>query len=190
MAVLRKVGDKPWHWPTASTSDVRTSENVSDKRLSLPPPRTRGVESRSYPSRRVIPILIAESTAGTNRFSKWVKRSLDWAIVLAVSLVAVPLSLPVALAVSFHDRGPVFSRQQRASVGLRKFDLLVFRRIAPNEISVEETGQVRFDHALVTPGGWMIRRPKIDEMPQLLNVLRGYMSLVGPRPMVPEVVQR
>ena len=104
-------------------------------------------------------------------------------------LLASPIFLITSLAIWLTDRGPVFYRQTRAGLFGRPFKLLKFRSMWMHELPPVQVGQVRNDHPMVTPVGRWIRRLKIDELPQLLNVLRGEMTLIGPRPTVLEQVE-
>jgi lipopolysaccharide/colanic/teichoic acid biosynthesis glycosyltransferase len=115
------------------------------------------------------------------------KRVFDIAVSLSALILLVPALVVIALLVKLSSPGPVFYRQQRVSRGGRLFQLFKFRtmmvgadRMAPN---VSATGDPR-----VTSVGSFLRRSYLDELPQLLNVLRGDMSLVGPRPETPEFV--
>ena len=115
------------------------------------------------------------------------KRLFDLAVSLTALTLLVPLLAVIALLVKLGSPGPVLYRQQRVSRGGRLFELLKFRtmvvgadRMAPN---VSATGDPR-----VTRVGAFLRKTYLDELPQLLNVLRGDMSLVGPRPETPEFV--
>jgi lipopolysaccharide/colanic/teichoic acid biosynthesis glycosyltransferase len=105
-------------------------------------------------------------------------------------LLLWPLMLLMAAFIYLEDHGPVFYNQLRTGRGFREFDLRKFRSMRLNNIPVEQIGQVRQDHPFVTRIGRLIRRFKIDELPQLFNVLRGQMSLVGPRPAIPEQALR
>jgi lipopolysaccharide/colanic/teichoic acid biosynthesis glycosyltransferase len=103
-----------------------------------------------------------------------------------------PVLLITALAVWISDPGPVFFRQTRTGRGGRPFQMIKFRSMRLNNLPVdtpEEIGEGR-GHPLVTSAGRWLRRLKLDELPQLLNVLRGEMTFVGPRPAVPEQVAR
>ena len=108
------------------------------------------------------------------------------AFLALLGLLAVsPLLLLAAAAVAVTSRGPVLFRQQRAGLGGRPFELLKLRTMF-----VHPPGQgftARGDRR-VTPVGRWLRRTKADELPQLWNVVRGDMSLVGPRPEVPDYV--
>jgi lipopolysaccharide/colanic/teichoic acid biosynthesis glycosyltransferase len=115
------------------------------------------------------------------------KRVFDISVSLLALVLLIPVLAAIALAVKLGSPGPILYRQQRVSQNGRRFRLLKFRtmvvgadRMAPN---VSATGDPR-----VTSIGRLLRRWYLDELPQLLNVLRGDMSLVGPRPETPEFV--
>lgn len=105
---------------------------------------------------------------------------------LGMLLLSPPL-LAIALAVWLGDRGPVLYRQERVGRGGRPFTMLKFRSMVAGADRKGRLVTVGGD-ARVTPVGRWIRRLKLDELPQLLNVLRGEMSLVGPRPEVQRYV--
>jgi len=108
------------------------------------------------------------------------KRCFDLALTAPAVLLFAPVLLAVALAVRLDSPGPVLFRQRRAGRGGRPFELLKFRTMTDRPRAVD--GEVLADHPELTGVGRLLRRFKIDEMPQLLNVLAGEMSLVGPRP--------
>jgi lipopolysaccharide/colanic/teichoic acid biosynthesis glycosyltransferase len=119
-------------------------------------------------------------------YRRWGKRLLD-ASASAAGLVALsPLLGAVALAIKATDPGPVFFRQTRVGLGFRPFRIVKFRsmRCGGAGPKVTSGGDPR-----VTPIGRLLRKTKLDELPQLFNVLVGDMSLVGPRPEVPEYVE-
>lgn len=109
-----------------------------------------------------------------------VKRFLDGLLIVLTSVVWIPLSLLIALAVRLDSRGPVIFQQQRIGFDGRPFTLYKFRtmRVAPVDTPRFAT---LGDHRL-TRVGRVIRRVRLDELPQLWNALRGDLSLVGPRP--------
>lgn len=113
------------------------------------------------------------------------KRVLD----IGVAALALALTLPVQLlaagAILLEDGSPVLFRQSRAGLGGREFQVVKFRTMRRNDIPPEQMGQVLGSHPLVTRTGRLLRRTKVDELPQLLNVVLGHMSLVGPRPALP-----
>ena len=111
-----------------------------------------------------------------------VKRALDCAISLPVLAVgAIPMGL-VALAIKLDSPGPVLFKQQRIGKDGKVFEILKFRSMCQN---AEHTGSGVYSgkgDARVTRVGKIIRATSIDELPQLINILRGDMSLIGPRP--------
>lgn len=115
------------------------------------------------------------------------KRVMDVALSLLALVLLSPLLLLVAIAVWLESGVPVFFRQTRLGLGGREFNMLKFRSMRHNAAS---TGPyfTEVNDPRITRIGRFIRRTSIDELPQLINVLRGDMSLVGPRPDVP--VQR
>ncbi|WP_286957797.1 MULTISPECIES: sugar transferase [Arsenicicoccus] len=113
------------------------------------------------------------------------KRLLDIAVAGAGLVLTAPVALAVAVAVRREDGGPVLFTQERVGAGGRHFRIHKFRtmRAAGGGPAVSGSDDVR-----VTRVGRLLRRTKLDELPQLYDVLRGEMSLVGPRPEVPEFV--
>ena len=110
------------------------------------------------------------------------KRLFDLTLSGLIMVMLSPLLLIVVLAVRLTSPGPVFFSQVRAGRWGRLFRLYKFRSMVVNKADTAQMGKVGSDHPLVTPVGRIIRRFKIDELPQLWNVLKGEMSLVGPRP--------
>ena len=112
----------------------------------------------------------------------FVKRAMDIAL-SAIGLVAAsPLMLGTAIAIKAYDHGPVIYRQQRLTKDRRRFEILKFRSM---RMDAEKDGVARLaaDHDdRITPVGRFIRAIRFDELPQLFNILRGDMSIVGPRP--------
>jgi lipopolysaccharide/colanic/teichoic acid biosynthesis glycosyltransferase len=109
---------------------------------------------------------------------------MDIALSLAALLALCPLLLAVALLILLQDGLPVFFLQARAGRGGREFGMYKFRSMVKNAASVGPYFTAS-DDPRITRLGRFIRRTSIDELPQLINVLKGDMSLVGPRPDVP-----
>ena len=116
------------------------------------------------------------------------KRVFDIALAIPASLVAAPIVVVSALLVRLDSRGPVFYRGWRTGLGGRPFRIYKLRTM---EADADTAGPeiTRADDQRVTRIGRMLRRTKIDELPQLFNVLSGHMSLVGPRPEHPNYVR-
>jgi lipopolysaccharide/colanic/teichoic acid biosynthesis glycosyltransferase len=120
------------------------------------------------------------------------RRLLDILLSSTALLVASPLMVITAVAVSL-DGGPVFFKQRRAGRLGSDFEILKFRSMRPHNLTTAELmkihGQITSCHPDVTLVGRWIRRFKVDELPQLVNVIKGEMSIIGPRPTVPEQVK-
>lgn len=127
------------------------------------------------------------------RIPRW-KRSLDIVAAAGALLMLLPVMLVVAALVRLSSRGPVVFRQKRAGLGGKPFTIFKFRtmRAGASELTNDELrayneqdGPVfkMKDDPRLTPVGKFLRRTSLDELPQLWNVLRGEMSLVGPRPL-------
>lgn len=115
------------------------------------------------------------------------KRAFDLVFSLLLMLVLLPLLVLLALCVTVTSPGGAFFRQERVGQGGRQFRLLKFRTMRPGS---ERAGQLTIGgrDPRVTQVGYFLRKSKLDELPQLWNVLAGDMSLVGPRPEVPKYV--
>ncbi|MEP7343735.1 MAG: sugar transferase [Gemmatimonadaceae bacterium] len=110
-----------------------------------------------------------------------VKRAMDITAAVLLLLVLSPLLVMVALLIKARMGGPVLFRQPRPGYGERPFGMIKFRTMReprPNEVRELSDGN------RLTPLGRFLRKSSIDELPELLNVLRGEMSLVGPRPLL------
>jgi lipopolysaccharide/colanic/teichoic acid biosynthesis glycosyltransferase len=113
------------------------------------------------------------------------KRVVDAIVALVLLVVLSPFLLLTALVVKLSDFGPVFFVQARAGKNSQVFVLLKFRTMRAERIP-DPKELVPLDHSDVTRLGRVLRRLKIDELPQLWNIFRGEMSLVGPRPTLPD----
>ncbi len=116
------------------------------------------------------------------------KRFLDIISAIAGILVLWPVALLVAVAVKMTSPGPVLFHQERMGRYGHTFDIVKFRTMAV-ENSYQGCQVTAGGDPRITPVGQFLRRHKLDELPQLLNVLRGEMSVVGPRPEVPEFAE-
>lgn len=130
------------------------------------------------------------STSTTHMWShRAIRRGLDLAAGLVLGAVLLVVLPPVAAAIKATSPGPVFYRQVRVGRGGRPFTMVKFRSmVADAERDGAPQWAVEGDPR-VTPVGRFLRRLRLDELPQVINVLRGEMSLVGPRPERPEIVE-
>ncbi len=119
-----------------------------------------------------------------------VRRALDFSAALTLLVVSCPVLLLAALAVRFSSRGPAFYTQVRTGRGGRPFTIYKIRTMVDNCESLTGPRWTMPGDPRITPIGWLLRRSHLDELPQLLNVLKGEMSLIGPRPERPEFVER
>jgi len=133
--------------------------------------------------------LIYSGELGPRRASMFYQTAINVVVAAIGVVVAMPIMLLTALAVRLTSAGPVLYRQVRVGLEGRPFTLYKFRSMRAD--AEAETGAVwaSKDDPRVTPFGRIIRKLRIDEIPQLFNVLKGEMSMVGPRPERPEMVQ-
>ena len=123
--------------------------------------------------------------------TRWLaaKRAIDVIAACVTAVVLLPVILLVAVAVHITSRGPILYRQQRVGRGGHLFTILKFRSMRTDAEAVTGAVWARRNDDRVTPVGRFLRRWRLDELPQLWNVLTGDMSFVGPRPERPEFVK-
>ena len=150
---------------------------------------TNPSEALTLPAHRRIAITIEWFSYAT------LKRVLDLVLSLAVAIVTLPLWVAIVIAIKLDSPGPVFFKQDRVGLNGRHFRCFKFRSMIVNAEAMldemrrsgEVTGlvfKIRNDPR-VTRVGRLLRKSSLDELPQLINVLKGEMSLVGPRPVIP-----
>ncbi|MFO8183966.1 MAG: sugar transferase [Candidatus Aegiribacteria sp.] len=122
-------------------------------------------------------------------WQKLVKACIDYFLSIFVLLVGLPLWLLVAIAIRLDSRGPVFYRQERVGKGGKIFKLFKFRSMVKDAEKKSGPVWAGRNDARVTRVGRLLRKSRLDEIPQLLNVIRGEMSIVGPRPERPVFVE-
>jgi sugar transferase (PEP-CTERM system associated) len=123
-----------------------------------------------------------------NWLSNAVKRILDIIVTLMLAVPALPIMVVTALLIAAEGDGPIIYRQERVGRRGKRFTLLKFRSMTRDAERDGKATWAKVGDARVTRVGRFIRRTRIDELPQLINVLRGEMSIVGPRPERPEFV--
>ena len=116
------------------------------------------------------------------------KRTFDIGVSFVGLILLSPLILLAALAIKLDSPGPIMFRQKRIGKGFRPFLIYKFRTMVQGASDRRRSLTVG-DDPRITSSGRFLRRTKIDEIPQLINVLKGDMSFVGPRPEVPEFVE-
>lgn len=121
---------------------------------------------------------------------RFCKRLIDIICAVVLLVITSPIMLLTALAVKLYDGGPVLYKQVRCTRNMRKFYIMKFRSMRPD---AEQDGVARLAQKgddRITPVGKFIRKCRIDELPQLFNILRGDMSFIGPRPERPEIIEQ
>jgi lipopolysaccharide/colanic/teichoic acid biosynthesis glycosyltransferase len=122
-----------------------------------------------------------------NMYQQFGKRFFDFCSSLIGLIILSPVMLMTAIFIKLNDNGPVFFAQERMGKGFEKFKLLKFRTMIVN---ADKTGEAitKGEDPRITGIGKFLRYDKLDELPQLINVLKGEMSMVGPRPEVEKYV--
>ena len=118
------------------------------------------------------------------------KRTIDIVCSILLLIIACPFMLLTALLIKCYDRGPVFYKQVRCTRDARRFSIIKFRSM---RVDAEKDGVARLaarHDDRITPIGRFIRAVRIDELPQLFNILKGDMSFIGPRPERPEIIEQ
>ena len=127
------------------------------------------------------PLLLYRNN-GLNFEQRFVKRTMDIVVSLLMLIITSPIFLCAAIAIKMYDGGPVFYRQARYTLNGKVFNIYKFRSMI---VDAEKDGksQPATDHdPRITPVGRVLRATRLDELPQLIDILIGNMSLVGPRP--------
>lgn len=176
-------------WQTALIEEIAGTRPRRPTILLLPGPFESLIGTMRYRWINDLP-LIEVMREGDWRAAMPIKRLFDLAGATALALAAAPVFVLVAMAVRLTSTGPVLFRQERVGRALRPFRVIKFRTMRRDAES--KSGEVlaqRNDPRLTSVGGFL-RRYRLDELPQLWNVLAGEMSLVGPRPERPGFVQQ
>jgi lipopolysaccharide/colanic/teichoic acid biosynthesis glycosyltransferase len=126
--------------------------------------------------------LTAEIVSRQHRIHSVVKRAADVVLSATALIVLSPILLGIAIAIWLSDRGPIFFNQVRQGQDCRPFTMYKFRTMHPSPPSSTTEGFTQEHDARITSIGRALRSTHLDELPQLVNILRGDMSVVGPRP--------
>lgn len=124
-----------------------------------------------------------------NRATRRMRRIVDVTLALVLLLIVAPVLLIAAFAIFLEDGGPIVFKQRRAGRFERMFTIYKLRTMKLAECGDRPSPEAKGD-ARITTVGKFIRKTSIDEMPQLLNVVLGHMSLIGPRPEMPMMIAR
>lgn len=121
---------------------------------------------------------------------RFIKRMIDFVCALILAVITSPIMLLTAIAVKVYDGGPVLYKQVRVTRDDKEFKIMKFRSM---RVDAEKDGVARLaskNDDRITPVGKFIRKVRIDELPQLFNILKGDMSFIGPRPERPEIIKQ
>lgn len=135
-----------------------------------------------------LPLISVRNVALDNPINRWLKRTLDLSIAFLVLTLTSPVMLLIALLIKLESAGPVFFAQMRVGLDGKPFPTLKFRTMRQNAPAL--ANWTTKDDPRVTAMGRFLRRYSLDELPQFFNVIRGEMSVVGPRPEQPVWVEK
>lgn len=127
------------------------------------------------------PLLMVKGT-GLTPMQRIIKRAMDLVLCGIAMIPAAPVMLVIAAAIKIEDGGPVFYKQKRMTRGGREFEILKFRSMIVDAEKYAGAVLASEDDPRITKVGKVIRAARLDELPQLINILKGDMSIVGPRP--------
>lgn len=124
------------------------------------------------------------------RFQKLLKKNVDFSVsLIGLGILTIPFAI-IAAAIKLNSKGPVFFRSDRVGKGGKIFKVYKFRTMIKDAMSVGMGIETAKDDFRITSVGKFLRSLSLDELPQLINVLKGEMSLIGPRPALPHQVEK
>jgi len=113
------------------------------------------------------------------------KKIFDYTLALISLIVLAPLFLLIAILIKKDSKGPVFFKQKRVGLNQKIFEIYKFRTMVDGAINIGKGLKIEKNDTRITKLGKFLRKTSLDELPQFINILRGEMSFVGPRPPVP-----
>lgn len=137
-----------------------------------------------------LPVINIRYVPLTNSFNAFIKRLLDIVVTLVAIVAVSPIMLIVAILIKTTSKGPLIYKQERVGLHQKKFNMYKFRSMVVQEASEEKKEWTTKNDPRVTKVGRFIRKTSIDELPQLFNILKGDMSIIGPRPERPYFVEK
>jgi len=133
-------------------------------------------------------VLIFTASPMHHTLQIWLKNTIDFCVAMALLIGTLPVMIVTAIVIKLTSPGPIVYSQQRVGLGGRVFTIYKFRSMR-SDAEKDGAKWAVLNDCRVTPIGKFIRKTRIDELPQLLNVLKGEMSMVGPRPERPQFVE-
>lgn len=137
-----------------------------------------------------LPVINIRYVPLNNTFNAFIKRIMDVVVSLIAILIASPVMIIVAILIKATSKGPLIYKQERVGRHNKNFNMYKFRSMVVQEASAEKKEWTTKDDPRVTKIGKFIRKTSLDELPQLFNILKGDMSLIGPRPERPFFVEK
>ena len=137
-----------------------------------------------------IPVINIRYVPLDNSWNKFIKRISDIILVIIGIIIISPILLVTAILVKYSSPGPVIFKQKRVGINRKEFDIYKFRSMKVQDDQVEKYQWSHEDDPRKTKFGSFIRKTNIDELPQFFNILKGDMSLIGPRPERPFFVDK
>lgn len=155
------------------------------------PPKISDIIIKSSDEMNLVdtPLYICKNT-DISLAQRFLKRVMDIVISLTGIIITSPIMLITAIAIYAYDRGPVLYKQVRCTKGNREFKICKFRSMVVNAEKDGKAQLAKENDSRITPIGKIIRSMRIDELPQFFNILKGDMSVVGPRPERPELIEK
>jgi len=148
--------------------------------------------------------VMKENTPSTRHVSGFLKRTIDILIASVAGIFLLPILIPIALIIRLSDSGPILFRQKRIGRDGKEFMLYKFRSMVPdagerldNLLKTDPNARAEWmatqkleNDPRITPFGEFLRKSSLDELPQILNILKGHMAVVGPRPIVKGEIEK
>ena len=137
-----------------------------------------------------LPVINIRYVPLSNTLNWWIKRAVDFVGALAAIVLFSPIMIGAAIAIKVSSAGPVIFKQERIGLHNKPFQMYKFRSMVQQTDEEEKKGWTVKNDPRVTKVGAFLRKTSLDELPQLFNILKGDMSLVGPRPERPQFVEQ
>ena len=137
-----------------------------------------------------LPVINIRYVPLSNTLNWWIKRTVDFVGALAAIVLFSPVMIGAAIAIKVSSKGPVIFKQERIGLHNKPFQMYKFRSMVQQTDEEEKKGWTVKNDPRVTKVGAFLRKTSLDELPQLFNILKGDMSLVGPRPERPQFVEQ
>lgn len=134
------------------------------------------------------PLLICKNR-GISMQNQIIKRIMDLVVIIPVAIVTLPFMIISSLIIKLYDGGPVFYKQKRLTFNGKIFEIYKFRSMKTDS-EVKGAQLAKKDDDRITPIGKILRLTHLDELPQIINIIKGEMSVVGPRPERPEIAEQ